>query len=187
MLTDDLLQTLDEQLCAQLDQARACRELPLVTLERRPAPDRWSVLEVCEHLNILSGHYLRHLQAAYVGPAPDLRKEADHRPGLWGGLLTKAMRPGKDGSIPWRMRTLRIFEPRQAPVKRIGALDDLIDLLGQLRAVVREAMERGTAGPRITSTLGPLFRFKIADALNFAVAHQERHFMQIQRTLEALR
>ncbi len=187
MRTNDLLRTLDAQLVAQLEQAHALRELPLVTLERRPSPERWSVLEVCEHLNILSGHYLRHLRNVYAAQGAVLRHEEDHRPGLWGGLLTKAMRPKEDGRIPWRMRTLKFFEPRQATVKRLGALDDLIVLLEQFRVVVRQAIERGTAGPRITSTLGPVFRFKVADALHFAVAHQERHFLQIQRTLEAVR
>ncbi|MEO5584289.1 MAG: hypothetical protein ABIQ75_02450, partial [Flavobacteriales bacterium] len=40
--------------------------------------------------------------------------------------------------------------------------------------------------PRITSTLGPVLRFKIGDAFRFMIAHQERHFLQIERSLQAV-
>jgi len=138
-------------------------------------------------MNLSSGHYLRHLRAAYADPAVRLKVEAAHSPGLWGGLLTRKMRPGTDGKIPLPMSTLRMFEPREAPVKRMAAIDELIAMLEGFGALLEVAEKRGMAGPRITSTLGPLFRFKVADAFAFAIAHQERHFLQIERTLAALR
>lgn len=181
-LINDLRTALDDQ----LRRARALRELPLGLLERRPDPKRWSVLEVCEHINLSSGHYLRHLRKAYADPAARFSRSKVHRPGLWGGLLTRTMRPRRDGSIPLPMATLRIFEPREAPTKRLAALDDLIALLEGFRTLLDAAQERGMDGPRITSTLGPVFRFKVADAFSFAVAHQDRHLLQIDRTLAAL-
>lgn len=46
----DLRTTLERQ----LHRARALCELPLVLLEQRPAPKKWSVLEICEHMNLSS-------------------------------------------------------------------------------------------------------------------------------------
>jgi hypothetical protein len=180
---DELRKTLD----AQLRKARALRELPLELLETRPAPGRWSVLEVCEHMVLSSGHYLRHLRAAYSDPRVRFSARPSHSPGFWGGLLTRTMQPREDGRIPLPMATMRMFEPLQAPAKRLSALDDLITLLEGFRSLLEEAAERGMSGPRITSTLGPVFRFKVADAFRFATAHQERHLLQIERTLAALR
>lgn len=34
---------------------------------------------------------------------------------------------------------------------------------------------------RVVSSLGPMIRFKADDAFRFSVAHQERHFLQIER------
>jgi len=102
-------------------------------------------------------------------------------------MLTRTMQPTDDGRIKLPMPTLRIFEPRQAPAKRLVALDEFIAMLEGFRALLDVAATRGMEGPRITSTLGPLFRFKVADAFSFAIAHQERHLLQIDRTLEALR
>ncbi len=36
---------------------------------------------------------------------------------------------------------------------------------------------------RITSSLGPIIRFKAGDAFRFPIAHQVRHFLQLERTL----
>ena len=34
---------------------------------------------------------------------------------------------------------------------------------------------------KVTSSLGPIIRFKVGDAFRFPVAHQQRHFLQIER------
>ena len=159
----------------------------MVLLEQRPAPKKWSVLEVCEHMNLSCGHYLVHLRRAYADPRARFTHAATHRPGFWGGMLTRTMQPTTDGRIRMPMSTLRMFEPRQAPVKRLDALDEFIRMLLDFQELVEVAAQRGMEGPRITSTLGPLFRFKVADAFSFAIAHQERHLLQIERTLQALR
>ncbi len=187
MRTENLIEALRATLDKQLQQARALRELPLVLLEERPAPNKWSVLEVCEHMNLSSGHYLAHLRRAYADPRARFTLGTVHRPGFWGGMLTRTMQPTLDGRIKMPMSTLRMFEPRQAPVKRLDALDEFIRMLLGFRELLDVAAERGMEGPRITSTLGPLLRFKVADAFSFAIAHQERHLLQIERTLQALR
>lgn len=187
MSTEQLTIDLGTTLKRQLQRARALRELPLVLLEQRPAPKRWSVLETCEHMNLSSGHYLAHLRKAYDHPRSRFVHCEIHVPGFWGGMLTRTMQPTAEGQIRMPMSTLRMFEPLQAPVKRLDALDDLIVLLEGFRALLDVAATQGMEGPRITSTLGPIFRFKIADAFAFATAHQERHLLQIDRTLRALK
>ncbi len=141
---------------------------------------------MCEHLNVPGGHYLRHLRKAYADPHARFVRASTHEPGRWGGLLTRTMRPREDGSMPMRVRTLWLFEPRQAPAKRLGALDDLLGQVETFQAVLDQAAQRGFEGPRITSTLGPVIRFKTADAFRFTIAHQGRHLLRIDRTLEAL-
>lgn len=186
MFTEQLIAELRADLEKQLRRARALRELPLVLLEQRPAPKKWSVLETCEHMNLSCGHYLIQLRKVYEDPRSRFTRNDLHRPGYWGGMLTNTMKPTNDQHIKWPMPTLKIFEPRQAPTKRLASLDEFIALLEGFHALMDVAADRGMEGPRITSTLGPLFRFKVADAFSFAVAHQERHLLQIDRTLEAL-
>jgi hypothetical protein len=187
MNTEHIIADLRTTLERQLQRARALRELPLVLLEQRPAPKKWSVLEICEHMNLSSGHYLAHLRNAYADPRSRFVRGENHVPGFWGGMLTRTMQPTQQGRIRMPMATLRMFEPLQAPVKRLDSLDDLIGMLEGFRELLDVAVDKGMKGPRITSTLGPVFRFKIADAFAFATAHQERHLLQIDRTLQALK
>ncbi len=37
---------------------------------------------------------------------------------------------------------------------------------------------------KVTSSLGPIIRFKAGDAFRFPVAHQQRHFLQIERLVK---
>ncbi|MCC7502107.1 MAG: DinB family protein [Flavobacteriales bacterium] len=187
MGTEQLIAELRATLEKQLQRARALRDLPLVLLEQQPAPKKWSVLEICEHMNLSCGHYLIQLRGAYNDKLSSFTHSEVHRPGFWGGMLTNTMQPTDDGRIKLPMPTLRIFEPQRAPMKRLAALDEFIAMLEGFRTLLDVAATRGMEGPRITSTLGPLFRFKVADAFRFAVAHQERHLLQIARTLEVLR
>jgi hypothetical protein len=159
-------------------------ELPIGRLEQRPGPQAWSALEIAEHLNILSGHYVRRLRKAYAGDGVFFKDE--FLPGRWGEKLTTSMRPLPDGTVPGPMRTLWLFEPKAARAKGIESLQDFRALLEEEATLLDEALSRGVEGPRITSTLGPILRFKIGDAFRFTIAHQQRHFLQIERALQAV-
>lgn len=180
----DLLQT---RLRDQRAQLEALRTLPLATLTRRPDPKRWSVLEVVEHMNLSSGVYHRRLDACYAEANNGLRFAPTFTPGRWGQLATTAMQPGADGRIGWRMRTLFAFEPRTAHTQGLTAIDRCTAMLQGFEGLLERARTRGIEGERITSTLGPILRFKVGDAFRFPIAHQDRHFLQIRRTLEAVR
>lgn len=57
--TRTLISDVQSTLRKQLQRCEEFRQLPLELLLRRPAPNRWSVLEVIEHMNLSSGHYHR--------------------------------------------------------------------------------------------------------------------------------
>ena len=52
----------------------------------------------------------------------------------------------------------------------------LIRLLEAARTTDLNAM-------KVASSLGPIIRFKAGDAFRFPVAHQQRHFLQLERAL----
>ena len=181
-LIDDLQATLRRQ----MDRVRELQDMPLDKLRERPAPERWSALEVVEHMNLSTGKYHQGLMKVYADPRSGLRFRSTFKPGRWGNLGADGMVPRRDGSIRWRMRTMGMFEPRpgrvadRSPIARFLMIQqDLLDLLEKART-------RGIEGARVTSTLGPILRFKAGDAFRFPIAHQERHLLQLQRTLDAV-
>lgn len=186
MRTVELIGELRSSVEGQLAQIGRIRSLPLDRLQQRPAPGRWSVLEVVEHMNLSSGHYIRRLHKLYSDPGIALRMHDDFVPGRWGDLATNAMRPDPSGAISWKMKTLFFFEPRTAKTKGLRALDDFETMLRATLVLLDIASQRGLDGPKVTSTLGPVLRFKPGDAFRFPIGHQERHMLQVRSVLQAL-
>jgi hypothetical protein len=182
--TRDLIDSLQASLRLQLQQCAGLRALPLERLHRRPAPQRWSAMEVLRHMDLSSGHYYRRLQKLYADENNGLRFRSTYKPGRWGDFSTKAMDPKADGSIGWRMKTMALFEPRDVATTGWQALDDVEAMLHGFVGLLERARSRGLEGEKVTSTLGPILRFKAGDAFRFPIAHQTRHWLQVQRTLE---
>lgn len=189
-MTYDTEQTMTELLNAiaqQRARAEELRQLPIESLHQRPEPKRWSVAEVFEHMNLSSGHYLDRLQRIYASPSRRTTRNSTFEPGRWGEMGVKAMRPDANGRISWHMKTLWMFEPKSARTVGYASLDRFVEMLDGFTKILQEAREKGWEGPRVTSTLGPLLRFKVCDAIRFPIAHQERHMLQIDHTLEMIR
>lgn len=184
--TRELIGDLQATLRGQLRRVEELRQLPLEMLQRRPAPGRWSVLEVLAHMNLSSGHYHRHLQRTYADENNGLRFRTTFTPGFWGERMTRAMAPRHDRSIGWKMRTMGMFEPRTANTEGTKALEEFAAMCHGMVGLLERARTRGLEGEKVVSTLGPVLRFKAGDAFRFPVAHQERHFLQIERTLDAV-
>ncbi len=185
--TIEMIDSLQGTLRAQIERLGHLRSVDEQFLVTRPSADRWSVIEVAEHINITSGHYFDRLKKAYADPRSGLKMKPFYKPGYFGEMSVKAMQPQSDGKINWKMKTLGMFEPRKAPSKGVKALDELDRLLHGMIDLLEVARKRGIEGVKITSTLGPVLRFKAGDAFRFPIAHQERHFLQMERTLAAVR
>lgn len=181
--TRQLIAELQAELRRQLQRCEALRELPLEQLHRRPEPKRWSAMEVLQHMNLSSGHYHKRLQALYADENSGLRYRSTFTPGRWGDYAARAMQPKPDGAIAWRMRTIALFEPRNVASSGWTALDDYERMCHGFIGLLERARSRGIEGPKVTSTLGPILRLKVGDAFRFPIAHQTRHWLQLERVL----
>ncbi len=185
--TRELIDLLQARLRRQLDRCQQLRTMPVDVLHQRPSPDRWSVMEVFQHLNLSSGHYHRILQQLYADENNDLRFRTTFRSGRLGDFSARAMEPRPDGNINWRMRTIRRFTPSADTLIGWKALDTFEDIAHGFVGLLERARTRGLEGEKVTSTIGPILRLRTGDAFRFPIAHQERHFLQIERTLEQVR
>lgn len=181
--TRNLISDLQANLRDQLLRCNALRQFPLELLQHRPAPKRWCVLEVIEHMNLSSGHYHERLQKIYAEENNRLRFRSTFAPGYWGQRMVDTMQPKADGTIPWKMPTIGKFEPQVGGREALRPIDDFEALLHGFIGLLERARTRGLEGEKVVSTLGPILRFKVGDAFRFPIAHQERHWLQIKRTL----
>lgn len=180
---DRLVRELSAALHQQVHRARSIAQLPADTLLRRPPGGGWNALEVIEHLNLSSGIYLRGLERAFARPGAAAGHAATFRPGQIGEFATQAMRPKPGGRIAWRMRTLKLFDPARQQGATNESITRFIALCEGFLRLLEQAPGKDLEALRVTSSLGPVVRFKAGDAFRFPIAHQERHFLQIERLL----
>ncbi len=181
--TRTLIRDLQLTLRKQLQRCEELHQLPLEVLQCRPAPKRWSVLEVVEHMNLSSGHYHDRLQSIYADENNGLRFRTSFTPGYWGQRMVDTMQPKEDGTIPWKIPTISKFEPHVEDHGARQPIENFAALLHGFMGLLERARTRGLEGEKVVSTLGPVLRFKAGDAFRFSIAHQERHMLQMDRTL----
>lgn len=180
-LTDELGTILREQQA----RAREIMRLPAERLLHRPSAGTWNVLEVFEHLNLSSGIYVRGLEDVFARKAAHHRANRRFTPGLLGNWSTNGMKPKADGVISWKMRTMKMFDPGRQQGASQASIVRFIEMCDRFLKLLEQAPTTDLNELRVTSSLGPVIRFKAGDAFRFPVAHQERHFLQIERLLRS--
>lgn len=184
MRTEQLIEDLEHAIAEQRARAVEIAAMPAEVVLHRPDDGAWNVLEVLEHLNLSSGIYVRGLEKVFARSAHRYRANQDFKPGWLGDYFTKGMEPRPDGAIRWRMRTMRMFDPGRQHGASHASLDRFVDLCDRFRTLLSTARATDLNAMRLASSLGPIIRFKAGDALRFPVAHQRRHFLQIERLLD---
>src|SRR5687768_12293471 len=81
-------------------------------LLQQPAPGKWSVIQVLEHLNSYGRYYLLAIERSM-----NTNKEAIayFKPGWFGDYFTKLMKPGENGTIAHKMQSPKNHRPSKYP------------------------------------------------------------------------
>lgn len=148
-----------------------------------PAPGRWSVGQVVNHLVIAGGSYLDRLEPLLADArARGLRDRGDYRPSWVGGLFVKSMEPPPRR----RFKAPSIYRPsepgpaldRAREMSRLHALHDRIE------AVIRAAAGLDLRRIRVVSPVTRLLRMNAGDAINVILTHERRHLYQLRKITE---
>jgi hypothetical protein len=152
-------------------------ELDDAPLAWKPAPKEWSILQCFEHLVLTYDYYRPKLERALAAPTPVAAGPDGYAPSGWGRVYmyfslnprysfpaAEVIAPGK--TMPDRAVFAAYLE-REAELLRLLDTLDGIDLTR-----TRIPVEKGV-------------RFNLGDVLKILVYHDEVHFLQAQRVLDA--
>ena len=143
-----------------------------------PSTGGWTRLQNIEHLNLITSDFLDRFQE--VSGQLKTQESASYRLDLLGRLLTRAL------SSKGRMLKMK-SPPKFAPVAQA---DDQTELSkfhqNQQRLVtfIRSAENKTIDRVKIVSPFDERFRYSIFSALNILSAEQNRHFRQIERSIQ---
>lgn len=165
-----LQQTVSSQF-AQLDQD---------SLNYKPAPGSWSILECLEHLNRYSRYYNQALAKA-IAASP----ERAHLPEISYSWIGKK---SLDMIRPQNMKkhkTLKHMNPNNSKLDR-EVIAEFMKHQHELLALLASAESVNLNKKAVPVELFRLLEMRIGEALEFVVVHEQRHIQQALRVKQQL-
>ncbi|QMW05117.1 DinB family protein [Spirosoma foliorum] len=171
-------------------QARLSRVLEIVKTEFapltdaqlrwKPAPNRWSIIECLQHLNLAERFYIRNIQhkvdkLGLVQTNPtDQVFESD-----WVG---KAMLYAVDPQVKLKLPAPGLVRPRPAAeLVPADVMGQFLDLQTTLHSLLDKAVYLDWNQDKVMTLFGNWLKIRLGDAFLMLVAHTERHMNQAMR------
>ncbi|ULQ58390.1 DinB family protein [Flavihumibacter rivuli] len=178
---NDLLQSLKEDSVFLLEQIENISiYTPVELLETNDGEGRWNTLQVLEHLNTYYRYYLPHIEKAIA--ASSAQPQQYFKPGWLGNYFTNSMKP-KDGQVKNKMKAMG----KHNPDPKLDAKAVMRDFLHYQRTFVL-LLEKGKQADlnsvKVPISIASFIRLKLGDVFSFIVAHNNRHWIQIEKLLE---
>ncbi len=153
-------------------------------LLQQPGENRWSVVQVIEHLNSYGRYYLPRIGNSLAGA-----KESPtdfYRPGWLGDYFTKSMLPKSNGQVTNKMQAPKGHRP-STDIDSNTALDEFLKQEHDLLEFLDKAGKADLQNIRIPISLSRFIKLQLGDTFRFLVAHHQRHFVQVQKTLREVK
>lgn len=176
-----------QRLNGMLHQMKSWQSMDKGILTAQPSPKSWGLIEVVEHLNKAYTLYIDKIDAAITN-SPEIKKEPQpFKTRAWQKFVIEGQRP-KNGKRPWKMKTLKRFEP----LLDVKALTDedikiiferFFELHEHLKTSILLARTKAVKTQSFSSAIGPIVTFYLPEAFEFLLCHMERHYVQIEGIL----
>jgi hypothetical protein len=185
-VTKDLLNSLENDVKLMLDKAKSLQVFDSNMLNTPPVPGKWSILQVIEHLNSYNRYYIPELENALQrGRHSGIPFNAQFKSGWFGDYFTKMMMPGEGGKVSNKMNAPKDHRP----VAQQDADKVITEFLAgeqKLVSLLQMALSTDIGKLRLPISISRLIKLKAGDTFRFLIAHQQRHFVQLQNAMNVL-
>ena len=181
--SEDLLNDLTKDVQRIKDSAQFFQSSDANKLAYSPDKNKWSVVQVLEHLNAYNRHYLPLIEKNLSLVTHS--NNAWFTPGFWGELFTKKMKPDNVYQIRNKMKAMKAFTfPNSLNVEKV--LAEFMTHQDKLLKLLDMARSRDLNAIRIPITVSSLVKLKLGDLFRFLIAHEQRHMIQARNTLKEM-
>ncbi|OIN61102.1 DinB family protein [Arsenicibacter rosenii] len=161
------------------------RPLTHEQLSRKPAPDKWSMIECLQHLNLAERFYIRNIQHK-VDQLGLIQHQPADQP-LESGWVGRALRWAVDPKTKMKLPAPSFIKPRQAQDLDVAdVMQQFVDLQQTLHTLIDKGVYLDWNTTKLATLFGNSIRIRLGDALLMLVAHTERHINQALRAKEML-
>lgn len=178
MKYSELIAKTKQEMAANKTRAEKLLSLNQHQLSWQPAPGKWSIAQCLEHLNIVSRHYLQHMN---YDKASKITEDKEFKPSFLGGFLAKNF-----AVIPPRRRfkTSKAFSPENN-MNGQEVLKDFLSNQDKIMQLVDKASGYDLNKNKVPSPATGFIKFRFGDVLNMDGKHTARHLYQADNVMKA--
>lgn len=180
--TKDLLSSLAKDIDALLKRIEEVKQLDNTLLLTQPSVGKWSVIQIMEHLNSYNRYYLPEIEKSLQSKQPF---NPQFKSGWFGDYFTKMMMPGKDGKVANKMNSPKDHRPI-AELNAAAVITEFINGEQHLLTLLQKATNTDIGRLKVPISISRFIKLKLGDTFRFLIAHQQRHFLQLENTLSQL-
>ena len=181
--TEDLIAELKQDVQQILEAAEHIKNSDKNKLVYQINKEKWSVIQILEHLNAYGRYYLPAIEKAIDednGP-----RNAWFESGFWGNYFTKSMKPTNVLEIKNKMKAMKAYTfPNSLNVDQV--LKEFVEQQHKLSSLLDKAKSRNLNAIKVPITLTTMIQLKLGDTFRFLIAHEQRHMIQARNTLKAV-
>lgn len=174
---ENLIEDLIERTRQHMNQAQNFKTFPAEELNRKSSPERWSVLECLEHLNLYGDFYLpeieQRLRNNTTTPA------GEFKPGLLGDYFAKMMLPSEKMS---RIKTFKDKNPNGSKLDK-KTLDRFIHQQKKILELLDKARKVNLNKTKTSISISKFIKLKLGDTFRVVIYHNYRHLVQAEKAL----
>ncbi len=177
-----LLQQLQKNVESLLFRAINLREIDAEYLKKSRHPESWSVLQIIEHLNSYNKYYLPQIELELERAATrGIPSSSRYTPGWFGNYFTRMMAP-RDEKNKKKYKAPKDHTPPKS-LDAVKVINDFIKGQNQLLRLLARAKTSDLGKIKVSISISKLIKLKLGDTFRFVIAHQLRHFQQLEVTL----
>lgn len=173
-LTNDLM----KKTLKMIEFAEGYNTLTETELNRRPAENKWSILECIEHINLYGDFYINEIENRIINA--EHKTQTYHKTGLLGNYAANSMLP-KGDEITMKMKTFKHMNPFKSDLP-VTVIDKFIKQQKHYLALLKKAEDISLTKTKCSLTISKI-KLRLGDALRFYSFHNVRHIVQANKIL----
>jgi len=156
------------------EKVKQLRELNIDELNKKSAPNKWSILECIEHLNLYGDFYLPVIESA-IRSQKVTRNSGIFKSGIIGDYFVNLVKIKPDGIK--KMSTTKEMNPFGRRLT-VTTIDRFLMQQAHLKSLLTQAEQVNMTKTKTSISLTKLIKLRLGDTLRFTVHHIERHVAQ---------
>jgi len=149
-----------------------------------PETGTWSAAQVLAHLNSYNRYYLGAIETS-LNNSSKKGQAGYYTPGILGAYFTRLMLPAAETQKVRKMKSPKDHIPPITPDAE-AVINEFIKGEKNLLRQLEKSKEVNLMKTRVPISLNRFIKLQLGDTFHFLVAHQQRHFVQIQTILKKI-